>query len=369
MEVVPLVDNTRPREPLDPAQVARWPRLSLPGASLASRSSTCPAPPDLAPHPRSSLVLRALSARAPPYPRGDVPWGVGPRPPRSSPWPRAIRRGPDPHEAPAAPRAAALKWSLRRFLASSIGRKCVMAVTGLSLTLFLLVHMAGNLVYARTRPSTRTPTSSRAIAPPARRGRPGGALPDPCRVRRGADRAEQDLTRGKLQGGARHGPQDRGVDHDVDHRPAAPRLPPDPHLGLPRSRAGRGIRPRPDGGGSPEVPHRLRHLRDRHRLVGLRMWHAFQSAFERSTSPLPIARSSRHRPQSRPCSSPAGGIPFLFFLGWGALAMTIADSPAGSANSTPRSPRPHVRALVEAQFDLKLVNPASRRKFDVIVVG
>lgn len=32
-----------------------------------------------------------------------------------------------------------------RFLKSSIGRKYVMAVTGLSLTLFLLVHMAGNL--------------------------------------------------------------------------------------------------------------------------------------------------------------------------------------------------------------------------------
>lgn len=36
-----------------------------------------------------------------------------------------------------------------RFLTSSIGRKYVMAVTGLSLTLFLLVHMAGNLtIYA-----------------------------------------------------------------------------------------------------------------------------------------------------------------------------------------------------------------------------
>ncbi|MFT5732596.1 MAG: succinate dehydrogenase / fumarate reductase cytochrome b subunit [Planctomycetota bacterium] len=32
-----------------------------------------------------------------------------------------------------------------KFLNSSIGRKYVMAVTGLSLTLFLLVHMAGNL--------------------------------------------------------------------------------------------------------------------------------------------------------------------------------------------------------------------------------
>lgn len=32
-----------------------------------------------------------------------------------------------------------------RFLNSSIGRKYVMAITGLSLTLFLLVHMAGNL--------------------------------------------------------------------------------------------------------------------------------------------------------------------------------------------------------------------------------
>lgn len=35
--------------------------------------------------------------------------------------------------------------SFIRFLSSSIGRKYVMAVTGLSLTLFLLVHMAGNL--------------------------------------------------------------------------------------------------------------------------------------------------------------------------------------------------------------------------------
>ncbi len=35
--------------------------------------------------------------------------------------------------------------SFIRFLNSSIGRKYVMAVTGLSLTLFLLVHMAGNL--------------------------------------------------------------------------------------------------------------------------------------------------------------------------------------------------------------------------------
>ena len=35
--------------------------------------------------------------------------------------------------------------SFVRFLSSSIGRKYVMAVTGLSLTLFLLVHMAGNL--------------------------------------------------------------------------------------------------------------------------------------------------------------------------------------------------------------------------------
>lgn len=35
--------------------------------------------------------------------------------------------------------------SFVRFLNSSIGRKYVMAVTGLSLTLFLLVHMAGNL--------------------------------------------------------------------------------------------------------------------------------------------------------------------------------------------------------------------------------
>ena len=35
--------------------------------------------------------------------------------------------------------------SFTRFLSSSIGRKYVMAVTGLSLTLFLLVHMAGNL--------------------------------------------------------------------------------------------------------------------------------------------------------------------------------------------------------------------------------
>lgn len=39
--------------------------------------------------------------------------------------------------------------ALVRFLTSSIGRKYVMAVTGLSLTLFLLVHMAGNLtIYA-----------------------------------------------------------------------------------------------------------------------------------------------------------------------------------------------------------------------------
>ncbi len=39
--------------------------------------------------------------------------------------------------------------SFIRFLNSSIGRKYVMAVTGLSLTLFLLVHMAGNLtIYA-----------------------------------------------------------------------------------------------------------------------------------------------------------------------------------------------------------------------------
>lgn len=38
---------------------------------------------------------------------------------------------------------------LVRFLTSSIGRKYVMAVTGLSLTLFLIVHMAGNLtIYA-----------------------------------------------------------------------------------------------------------------------------------------------------------------------------------------------------------------------------
>ena len=35
--------------------------------------------------------------------------------------------------------------SFIRFLSSSIGRKYVMAVTGLSLTLLLLVHMAGNL--------------------------------------------------------------------------------------------------------------------------------------------------------------------------------------------------------------------------------
>ncbi|MEM9801033.1 MAG: succinate dehydrogenase cytochrome b subunit [Planctomycetota bacterium] len=35
--------------------------------------------------------------------------------------------------------------ALVRFLNSSIGRKYVMAVSGLSLTLFLLVHMAGNL--------------------------------------------------------------------------------------------------------------------------------------------------------------------------------------------------------------------------------
>lgn len=34
---------------------------------------------------------------------------------------------------------------LGRFLTSSIGRKYVMAVTGLSLVLFLLVHLAGNL--------------------------------------------------------------------------------------------------------------------------------------------------------------------------------------------------------------------------------
>ena len=35
--------------------------------------------------------------------------------------------------------------SFVKFLNSSIGRKYVMAITGLSLTLFLLVHMAGNL--------------------------------------------------------------------------------------------------------------------------------------------------------------------------------------------------------------------------------
>ena len=94
-----------------------------------------------------------------------------------------------------------------RFLTSSIGRKYVMAVTGLSLTLFLLVHMAGNLtIYAGNEAFNEYADliESNPLLPLAEAGLAGLFL-DPCRVRRGADRAEQDLTRGELQGGARHG--------------------------------------------------------------------------------------------------------------------------------------------------------------------
>ena len=50
--------------------------------------------------------------------------------------------------------------------------------------------------------------------------------------------------------------------------------------------------------------------------------------------------------------------------------MTIADSPAGSARLDSKVPSgPMSERWSKHKFDLKLVNPANRRKFDVIVVG
>ena len=50
--------------------------------------------------------------------------------------------------------------------------------------------------------------------------------------------------------------------------------------------------------------------------------------------------------------------------------MTIADSPTGSARLDSKVPSgPMSERWSKHKFDLKLVNPANRRKFDVIVVG
>ena len=260
------------------------------------------------------------------------------------------------------------------FFGSSIGKKVVMAASGLVLYGFVIGHMVGNLqIYLGPKaindyggvPAALPARPGHLDRPrqPPRGGRPphlGGGDPDPLELVGPAG----GLPR---LAGAR---VDLRVAHDGVERPdprRLHRLPPRPlHAGHrpPRVREGRRLPQR--GRGLPE-PVRLRVLRPRDGRPGAAH---VPRLLEHAADPRPEPPALEPR-----CAAP----PRWRWPGSWCSPTSRSRWPCSPASSTCRGATMELNANIPSgpiaekwskhRFDMKLVNPANKRKYSVIVVG